>query len=146
MPYRTGKVPSLGALATELAALVPEASRIVCPLGIGIRYRVGTPTYSHVDHKLARDIADSFASIPKVYFGEVYAVSEKTPDYNELEALVRAYPGWRVERVTLSPQELAAKRAAFDKYVTQREPMLSAIPDLLEPSILGTEIYCYPGG
>jgi LmbE family N-acetylglucosaminyl deacetylase len=146
MPYRSGDVPSLGVLAAELATHVPAASRIVCPLGIGIRFRVGTPTYSHVDHKLARDLADSFPAIPKVYYGEVYAVSSKTPDYNELEALVRAYPHWRVEKVTLTPDEIVAKRRAFDAYKTQVGPMLSAIPDLLQPSIFGTEIYCYPGG
>jgi LmbE family N-acetylglucosaminyl deacetylase len=146
MPYRDGEVPSLGVLAGELAQRVPAASRIVCPLGIGIRFRVGTPTYSHVDHKLARDIADSFPSIPKVYYGENYAVSSKTSDYHELEALVRAYPHWRVERVTLTPDELVAKRAAFDKYKTQVGPILSAIPDMLSPSLFGTEIYCYPGG
>jgi LmbE family N-acetylglucosaminyl deacetylase len=145
MPYRDGAVPSLGALAAELAHRVQAASRIVCPLGIGIRFRVGTPTYSHVDHKLARDIADSFPAIPKVYFGEVYAVSQKTPDYDELEALCRAYPHWRVERVTLTPAELRAKETAFRKYETQIAPMLSAIPDLLQPTIIGTEIYCYPG-
>jgi LmbE family N-acetylglucosaminyl deacetylase len=146
MPYRNGAIPNLGALATDLAQLVPEASRIVCPLGIGIRFRIGTPTYSHVDHKLARDIADSFPGIPKVYFGEVYAVSEHTPDYAQLEAEVRAYAHWRVEKVTLDASALKAKEAAFRAYRTQIEPMLSALPDLLQPSILGTEIYCYPGG
>lgn len=146
MPYRNGAVPSLGALATELAERVPEASRIVCPLGVGIRFRIGTPTYSHVDHKLARDIADSFPAIPKVYFGEVYAVSEKTPDYAQLEAEVRSYAHWRVEKVSLDPAALEAKEAAFRAYKTQIEPMLSALPDLLQPSLLGTEIYCYPAG
>jgi LmbE family N-acetylglucosaminyl deacetylase len=146
MPYRDGKVPSLGALATDLAQLVPEASQIVCPLGIGIRFRIGTPTYSHVDHKLARDIADSFPAIPKVYFGEVYAVSEHASDYAQLEAEVRSYAHWRVEKVTLDAAALKAKEAAFRAYRTQIEPMLSALPDLLQPSLLGTEIYCYPGG
>jgi len=146
MPYRNGAVPSLGALAAELAQAIPAASRIVCPLGIGIRFRVGTPTYSHVDHKLARDIADSFPAIPKVYYGENYAVSSKTSDYDELEALVREYPHWRVERVTLTSDEIAAKRIAFDKYATQVGPILSAIPDMLSPPLFGTEIYCYPSG
>lgn len=146
MPYRDGQVPSLGDLASELVSVIPAASRIVCPLGIGIRFHVGTATYSHVDHKLARDIADSFPAVPKVYYGENYAVSSKTSDYDELEALVRAYPGWRVERVTLTDDERVAKRRAFDEYKTQIGPILSAIPDMLDPTLFGTEIYCYPGG
>jgi LmbE family N-acetylglucosaminyl deacetylase len=146
MPYRNGAVPSLGALATELAHHVPEASQIVCPLGIGIRFRIGTPTYSHVDHKLARDIADSFPAIPKVYFGEVYAVSEHASDYSQLEAEVRSYAHWRVEKITLDAAALAAKKRAFEAYKTQVGPMLSALPDLLQPSLLGTELYCYPAG
>jgi LmbE family N-acetylglucosaminyl deacetylase len=146
MPYRNGAVPSLGALATELAARVPEASQIVCPLGIGIRFRIGTPTYSHVDHKLARDIADSFPAIPKVYFGEVYGVSEHAPDYAQLEAEVRSYAHWRVEKVSLDAAALAAKERAFRTYKTQVGPMLSALPDLLQPSLIGTELYCYPAG
>jgi LmbE family N-acetylglucosaminyl deacetylase len=145
MPYRNGAVPSLGTLASELAKLVPAASQIVCPLGIGIRFRIGTPTYSHVDHKLARDIADSFPAIPKVYFGEVYGVSEHASDYSQLEAEVRSYAHWRVEKVTLDAAALVAKERAFRAYKTQVGPMLSALPDLLQPSLLGTEIYCYPG-
>lgn len=146
MPYRGGKMPSLGALATELARRVPEASQIVCPLGAGIRFKIGTQQYSHVDHKLARDIADSFPGVPKVYYGEVYALSEKTSDYAELEAEVRAFAHWRVEKVTLDDKAFAAKKRAFEAYASQVKPMLAALPDLLTPAIFGTEIYCYPAG
>jgi hypothetical protein len=146
MPYRDGKNPDLGALATELATRVPEASQIICPLGIGVRFRIGTQQYSHVDHKFARDLADSFPAIPKVYFGEVYAISEKTSDYAELEAEVRAYRHWRIEKVILDPAARRAKEQAFRAYKTQVGPMLSALPDVLSPAIFGTEIYCYPAG
>jgi hypothetical protein len=146
MPYRGGKNPDLGALATELARRVPEASQIICPLGAGLRFRIGTQQYSHVDHKFARDIADSFPAIPKVYYGEVYAISEKTSDYAQLEAEVRAFAHWRVEKVTLDAAALAAKKRAFEAYRTQAKPMLDALPDLMEPAIFGTEIYCHPAG
>jgi hypothetical protein len=145
MPYRGGKNPNLGALATELAERVPEASQIICPLGVGLRFRVGTQQYSHVDHKFARDIADSFRAIPKVYYGEVYAISEKTSDYAQLEAEVRAFAHWRVEKRVLDAAAFAAKKRAFEAYATQVKSMLAALPDLMTPAIFGTEIYCYPG-
>jgi LmbE family N-acetylglucosaminyl deacetylase len=146
MPYRGGDVPSLGPLAGELARAIPEASLLVAPLGIGVRVRIGTPTYSHVDHKLARDVADSFPAIPKVYYGEVYGLSKSSPDYNELAALTRAYAHWRVDQRTLSPDELRAKEQAFRSYRTQIEPLLHAVPDYLTPSVYGTELLCDPSG
>jgi LmbE family N-acetylglucosaminyl deacetylase len=146
MPYRHDEVPSLGPLAGELARAVPEASLLMAPLGIGLRVRVGTPHYSHVDHKFARDVADSFPAIPKVYYGEVYGLSKNTPDYNELAELTRAYAHWRVEQRSLTPDELRAKEQAFHSYKTQIEPLLHAVPDYLKPSVYGTELLCDPAG
>jgi LmbE family N-acetylglucosaminyl deacetylase len=146
LPYRNGDVPSLGPLAGELARAMPEASLLVAPLGIGLRVRVGTPHYSHVDHKFARDVADSFPAIPKVYYGEVYGLSKSSPDYHELAELTRAYAHWRVELHTLSPDELRAKQQAFHSYRTQIEPMLHAVPDYEQPTVIGSELLCDPSG
>lgn len=144
MPYRGDALPNLGTLATELAKAMPEASLLVAPLGLGNRIRVGTPSYSHVDHKYVRDVADSFPSVPKMYYAEVYALSKRSSDYDELLEHMRAYAHWRLKRVDLTRDEIVAKRGALQSYRSQMAGLLADIPDILSDGFLGTELYWSP--
>lgn len=144
MPYRAGAVPNLGTLAGELIDAVPAASRLVAPLGLGNRIRVGTDSYSHVDHKFVRDVADSFAGVPKTYYAEIYALSKKSSDYDELLAHMRSYRHWTLTRIDLTPTQVRAKRAALELYRSQMPGLLADVPDILSDGVLGAELYWTP--
>jgi len=144
MPYRSQEPPNLDVLAGELIDAVPVASRMVAPLGLGNRIRVGTPTYSHVDHKLVRDVADSFPHVPKTYYAEIYALSKKSSDYGELIEHMRAYRHWSLTRIDLTPAQLKAKRAALELYRSQLAGLLADVPDILSDGVLSTELYWTP--
>jgi len=144
MPYRSAEPPNLGVLAGELMDRVPVASRLVAPLGLGNRIRVGTPSYSHVDHKFVRDVADSFPNVPKVYYAEIYALSKKSSDYEELLQHMQAYRHWKLTRIDLTPAQVKAKRAALERYRSQLAGLLADVPDILSDGVLSTELYWTP--
>jgi LmbE family N-acetylglucosaminyl deacetylase len=121
-----GEAALIERLSQEMAARLPEAAQVVCPLGLG----------NHVDHQLTRAAAERLPR-PLWYYADYPYVLQEA---ERLEQMQQA--GWKTQVMTVSAAGLAAWQAAVAAHASQ----ISTFWPSLEAMQAAIEAYCQQTG